>query len=162
MTSSDNVTLPRPEARYLSNNRDHYTILYFTYVTKSPDSESDGGHVEGVGDEVHDVPEVAGVLLQPHVPQLLDLAPDEAGHPGEDAELNWGGQGASLGEKQLSVFSLLFPCSEICLFRFRYCLLSGLEIIHVRIAIASLVAVDVWLALVVSVSRSHPMMSSIR
>ena len=138
------------------------TILYFTYVTKSPDSESDGGHVEGVGDEVHDVPEVAGVLLQPHVPQLLDLAPDEAGHPGEDAELNWGGQGASLGEKQLSVFSLLFPCSEICLFRFRYCLLSGLEIIHVRIAIASLVAVDVWLALVVSVSRSHPMMSSIR
>ena len=138
------------------------TIIYFTYVTKSPDSESDCGHVEGVGDEVHDVPEVAGVLLQPHVPQLLDLAPDEAGHPGEDAELNWGGQGASLGEKQLSIFSLLFPCSEICLFRFRYCLLSGLEIIHVRIAIASLVAVDVWLALVVSVSRSHPMMSSIR
>ena len=138
------------------------TILYFTYVTKSPDSESDGGHVEGVGDEVHDVPEVAGVLLQPHVPQLLDLAPDEASHPGEDAELNWGGQGASLGEKQLSVFSLLFPCSEICLFRFRYCLLSGLEIIHVRIAIASLVTVDFWLALVVSVSRSHPMMSSIR
>ena len=109
------------------------TTLYFTYVTKSPDSESDGGHVEGVGDEVHDVPEVASVLLQPHVPQLLDLAPDEAGHPGEDAELNWGGQGASLGEKQLSVFSLLFPCSEICLFRFRYCLLSGLEIIHIRL-----------------------------
>ena len=84
------------------------TILYFTYVTKSPDSQPDGGHVERVGDEVHHVPEVAGVLLQPHVPQLLDLAPDEAGHPGEDAELHRGGQGASLVTKtQLSVSVLL-------------------------------------------------------
>ena len=87
-------SLPRPEARYLSDKRD------LTHVTKSPDSQPDGGHVERVGDEVHHVPEVAGVLLQPHVPQLLDLAPDEAGHPGEDAELHRGGQGAALVKNQ--------------------------------------------------------------
>ena len=35
--------------------------------------------------------------LEPHVPELLDLAPDEAGHPGEDAVLHGRGEGASLG-----------------------------------------------------------------
>ena len=44
-----------------------------TYVKIRDSSEPDGGHVEGVGDEVHHVPHVADVLPQPHVPQLLDL-----------------------------------------------------------------------------------------
>ena len=35
--------------------------------------------------------------LEPHVPELLDLAPDESGHPGEDAVLHGRGEGASLG-----------------------------------------------------------------
>ena len=39
------------------------------------DSERNGGDVERVGDEVDDVPHVAHVLAQPHLPQLLDLAP---------------------------------------------------------------------------------------
>ena len=43
-----------------------------------PESEGDGGDVEGVRDEVEDVPHVADVLPGPHVPQLLDLAPDES------------------------------------------------------------------------------------
>ena len=43
-----------------------------------PEPEGDGGYVEGVGDEVEDVPHVAEVLPGPHVPQLLDLAPDES------------------------------------------------------------------------------------
>ena len=89
--------LPRPEAMEGEGP-------LITHVTESPDSQSDGGHVERVGDEVHHVPEVAGVLLQPHVPELLDLAPDEAGHPGEDAELHWRGEGTSLMKNKLSVF----------------------------------------------------------
>ena len=52
-----------------------------THVVISTQSEPDGGDVEGVGDEVDDVPHVAHVLLQPDVPQLLDLTPYEAGHP---------------------------------------------------------------------------------
>ena len=52
-----------------------------THIVISTQSESDGGDVEGVGDEVDDVPHVAHVLLQPDVPQLLDLTPYEAGHP---------------------------------------------------------------------------------
>ena len=43
-----------------------------------PESEGNGGDVEGVRDEVEDVPHVADVLPGPHVPQLLDLAPDES------------------------------------------------------------------------------------
>ena len=54
------------------------------YVKISHSSQSDGGHVEGVGDEVHDVPHVADVLLETDVPELLDLGPDEASHPGQD------------------------------------------------------------------------------
>ena len=56
-------SLSRLEARYLSNKRD-----YSTYVTKSPDSQPYGGHVERVGDEIHDVPHIINVLLQTHVP----------------------------------------------------------------------------------------------
>ena len=67
-----------------------------THITKSPNTEPNSGHIEGVGDEVHHVPEIAGVLLETHVPELLDLAPDEAGHPGEDAVLHRGGEGTSL------------------------------------------------------------------
>ena len=52
-----------------------------THVVVSTQPEADGGDVEGVGDEVDDVPHVADVLLQAHVPQLLDLTPDQAGHP---------------------------------------------------------------------------------
>ena len=109
--------LPRHEAR--EGERP-----LITHVTESPDSQSDGGHVERVGDEVHHVPEVAGVLLQPHVPELLDLAPDEAGHPGQDTELHWGGQRASLVKtKTISIQSSLaerFVCLDLD------CLLSGL------------------------------------
>ena len=54
-----------------------YHISYITYVIVSSQSESDGGKVEGVGDEVGHVPHVADVLLGSGVPQLLDLAPDE-------------------------------------------------------------------------------------
>ena len=35
--------------------------------------------------------------LESHVPELLDLAPDESGHPGEDAVLHCGGERAALG-----------------------------------------------------------------
>ena len=117
-------SLLRLQARYLSNKRE-----YSTYVTKSPDSQTYGGHVEGVGDEVHHVPEVAGVLLQPHVPQLLDLAPDEASHPGEDAELHWGGEGASLVKQKYSQYyspAERFVCLDLD------CLLSGLTIIQIE------------------------------
>ena len=51
-----------------------------SYIEVGDSSESDGGDVEGVCDEVHDVPHVADVLLEADVPQLLDLRPDEAGH----------------------------------------------------------------------------------
>ena len=52
-----------------------------THVVVSTQSESDGGDVERVGDEVDDVPHVADVLLQPDVPQLLDLTPYQTSHP---------------------------------------------------------------------------------
>ncbi len=39
--------------------------------------EGDGGDVERVGDEVYHIPHVIHVLPQAHVPQLLDLTPDE-------------------------------------------------------------------------------------
>ena len=55
--------------------------IFSTHVIISTQSESYGGDVEGVGDEVDDVPHVAHVLLQPDVPQLLDLTPYQAGHP---------------------------------------------------------------------------------
>ena len=42
------------------------------------DSERDGGDVERVGDEVDDVPHVADVLPETHLPQLLYLAPYQA------------------------------------------------------------------------------------
>ena len=67
------------------------------YVKISHSSQSDGGHVEGVGDKVHDVPHVADVLLEADVPELLDLGPDEASHPGQDTRLHQGGFGSSLG-----------------------------------------------------------------
>ena len=35
--------------------------------------------------------------LEPHVPELLDLGPDETRHPGEDAVLHGRGEGAALG-----------------------------------------------------------------
>ena len=49
-----------------------------THVVVSTQPEADGGDVEGVGDEVDDVPHVADVLLQADVPQLFDLTPDQA------------------------------------------------------------------------------------
>ena len=70
------------------------TVLSYIEIRHSPQAYR--GHVERVGDEVHHVPHVIDVLLEPHVPQLLDLTPDEAGHPGEDAVLDRGGQGTSL------------------------------------------------------------------
>ena len=69
-----------------------------THITKSPNTKPHSGHVEGVGDEIHYVPEIAGVLLETDVPELLDLAPDEARDPGEDAGLHQGGLGAPLGD----------------------------------------------------------------
>ena len=42
------------------------------------EAESNGGDVERVCDEVDDVPHVADVLPQAHLPQLLDLAPYQA------------------------------------------------------------------------------------
>ena len=72
-----------------------------TYVIICSQPQSDCGKVEGVGDEVRHVPHVADVLLCSGVPQLLDLAPDEAGHPGEDAEFHWGGEGAALERKNV-------------------------------------------------------------
>ena len=80
------------------------TLLSYIEIRHSPQAYR--GHVERVGDEVHHVPEVAGVLLQPHVPQLLDLAPDEASHPGEDAEFHWGGEGAALERKNVQFLIL--------------------------------------------------------
>ena len=54
----------------------HLARLNYIKIGHSP--QSDGGHVERVGDEVHDVPHVIDVLLQSHVPQLLDLTPDQS------------------------------------------------------------------------------------
>ena len=92
--------------------------MMFSYIKVGDSSEPDGCDVEGVCDEVHDVPHVADVLLEAHVPQLLDLRPDETGHlqystvqystvqytvvqystnPGEDAALDQRGRGAALG-----------------------------------------------------------------
>ncbi len=47
------------------------------YLVVSDEPERDGGDVERVGDEVDNVPHVVDVLAQAHVPQLLDLAPDQ-------------------------------------------------------------------------------------
>ena len=55
--------------------------IFSTHVIISTQSESYGGDVEGVGDEVDNVPHVAHVLLQPNIPQLLDLTPYQACHP---------------------------------------------------------------------------------
>ena len=62
------------------------TLMSYIEIRHSPQAYR--GHVERVGDEVHHVPHVIDVLLEPHVPQLLDLTPDEAGDPGEDAGLH--------------------------------------------------------------------------
>ena len=53
-------------------------VWFRAHVIVGPHPQPDGGHIEGVGDEVHHVPHVADVLLQPHIPQLLDLAPYQA------------------------------------------------------------------------------------
>ena len=55
--------------------------MSMTYIIVGPDPQPNGGDVEGVGDEVDDVPHVAHVLLQPNVPQLLDLTPYQACYP---------------------------------------------------------------------------------
>ena len=65
-----------------------------TYIIIGPDPEPNCGDVEGVGDEVHHIPHVADVLPQPHVPQLLNLAPDETRDPGQDATLHQAGRRA--------------------------------------------------------------------
>jgi len=51
-------------------------------------AQRDGGDVERVGDEVEDVPHVMRVLVQAAVPELLDLDPDQAKHPGHDGPLD--------------------------------------------------------------------------
>ena len=42
------------------------------------DLQGDGGQIEGVHDEVHEVPPVVDVVLEAAVPHLLDLCPDES------------------------------------------------------------------------------------
>ena len=67
------------------------------YIKISHCSQSNSWQIKRVGDKVHHVPHVADVLLETDVPQLLDLGPDEASHPGQDARLHQGGFGSSLG-----------------------------------------------------------------
>ena len=50
----------------------------WTHIVVGAEPQADGGNVERIRDEVHHVPQVAHVLLQPDVPQLLDLTPDQA------------------------------------------------------------------------------------
>ena len=88
-----------------------------TYIKVCDSPESDGGYVERVGDEVHDIPHVADVFPEPHVPELLDLAPDEAGHPGQDAALHQTRRGAPLGgaaPRPLPPFTSVRYCAKIC------------------------------------------------
>ena len=68
-----------------------------TYIKISDCSEAYCGDVQRIRNEVHHIPHVADVLLETHVPELLDLAPDETSHPGQDAGLHQGGLGSSLG-----------------------------------------------------------------
>ena len=69
----------------------------YSYITICSDSQTNCCNIERVSDEVHNIPKVTCILLEPHVPELLDLAPDEARHPGQDAIFHSRGKGASLG-----------------------------------------------------------------
>ena len=66
----------------------------FTHIKIRYSSQSYCGDIERVGDEVHHIPHVTDVLPQPHVPQLLNLAPDETRDPGQDATLHQAGRRA--------------------------------------------------------------------
>ena len=65
-----------------SNRESHFSfclsVSRLNYIKIGHGPQSDGGHVERVCDEIHDVPHIIDVLLQTHVPQLLDLAPDQS------------------------------------------------------------------------------------
>ena len=80
----------------------------FTHIKIRYSSQSYCGDIEGVGDEVHHIPHVADVLPQPHVPQLLDLAPDETRDPGEDAALHQAGRRAPVFFKYNQQIQYLF------------------------------------------------------
>lgn len=48
------------------------------YLGVGYDLERDGGQVQGIHDEVHQVPPVVDVVLETTVPHLFNLSPDEA------------------------------------------------------------------------------------
>lgn len=59
------------------------TLVLFLHPIVSYHPERYRGYVERVRHEVDYVPHVMHVFLQTHVPQLLDLRPDQSRHPGQ-------------------------------------------------------------------------------
>lgn len=73
-----------------------YLLLY---LQVGDDSQCDGGHVKAVGDEIQNIPSIAHVVEQTELPELLDLAPDQADHPSEHHELDQGRWCTALGDR---------------------------------------------------------------
>ena len=82
-----------------------------TYITVGSDPQTDGGNVQRICDEVNNIPKVTCVLLETHVPELLDLTPDESSHPGQDTVLHSRGERSSLGGVcwEVPAHNILYP-----------------------------------------------------